>query len=376
MFFIYLLLGSFAGAVSAFYLITQDATTPSTIVAFLIISQVIFWGGITFTMAYERLQRRYAGRVDDDDIVSEPGYILPNASTKDLSVRCLVVDDDEISLLIMKEMLMALGQNDVTICSSAQDALKIINESATAFDHLFLDIEMPNMGGVELCNIIRQQDAYRDTPIIMVTVKKGREDVKAAFGAGATDYITKPYSVDELESRLSAIRVAPNKRKSFDGVDRFISLTAMNNYLLQIERGGLFATNILTIKIDNYADLKTQTTQGELRNVLRDFARCTLTSLSDTDALVAYAGNGILACVTNTRKLDAHAVEHRISTQLFDTNRQTSTATRLVSGVSASTIQSISLEEREGESVFKLHCKIYDATEPRLHAKRYRRNTG
>lgn len=373
MLFFYILLGGIAGAIGSLYLFLDEANFVSIAATFIIISQIIFWGGLYSEIAVDRLRRVFLGAVNDDDIVSDPSHIIETSTMLNSKMKCLIVDDDEISLLIMKEMLVALGHTDLTTCISAHEALDVIDRSDVDFDCLFLDIEMPTMDGVELCEAVRAVPAYRDVPVIMVTVKTGREHVKAAFGAGATDYITKPYSIDELESRFSAMQVAVNKVKPFDGVDRFISLTAMDNFLLQIERGGLFATNILTVKIDDFEHFRKQASSSELKELLHEFAVSTLSGLSDTDALIAYAGKGILACVTNTRAVDVWSLENHVSECLFHQLSAEMSALVYQPKITVSAMQSISLQEREGESVFRLHCKIYDASEPRLNAQRSRK---
>lgn len=338
---------------------------------FVIVRQIIFWGGLSLNIAFDRFGRRFLGLVNDDDIVNNPEHILETNAIMHPKMKCLVVDDDEISLQIMKEMLISLGHRDTTACISAPDALDVLDRND--FDCLFLDVEMPIMDGITLCDAVRARPAYKDVPIVMVTAKTGGEHVKAAFRAGATDYITKPYTTDELASRISAMQVVVNKDRSFDGVDRFISLTAMDNFLLQIERGGLFATNVLTIKVEGFELFQRRASSSEMKSFLRAFAVNTMASLSDTDSLVAYAGKGVLACVTTTRAVDIADLEYRIS-ELF-LNQCDAGMLRSIgrSNVTVSAMESIILQEREGKSVFRLHCKIYEASEPHLCSRRSRK---
>jgi CheY-like chemotaxis protein len=373
MFFFYMVLGAIAGAVGSLFLFFNDGSILATLGTFVIVSQIIFWGGLSLNIAYDRIGRRFIGLLNDSDIVSNPAHILETNASINPKMRCLVVDDDEISLQIMKEMLVSLGHTDVITCISGHDALDVLDRSDKQFDCLLLDIEMPTMGGDVLCGVVRAQPAFKDVPIIMVTAKTGREHVKAAFRAGATDYITKPYSESELASRLSAMQVKVNKDRPFDGVDRFISLTAMDNFLLQIERGGLFATNVLTIKVEGFELFQKRASTSEVKSFLREFAVSTLASLSDTDALVAYAGKGILACVTTTRSIDVASLETQISEHLFDQRDAGMPRNIGQANVTVSAMQNISLQEREGESVFRLHCKIYDASEPQLRSARSRK---
>jgi DNA-binding response OmpR family regulator len=287
-------------------------------------------------------------------------------------MKCLIVDDDELCLSIMEEMLNALGHFDVTACLTAHDALTVIGESETPFECLFLDIDMPHMDGVTLCGAIRAQEIYRDVPIVMVTAKTGREHVKAAFGVGATDYITKPYSLEDLQSRISAIQVAVQRDSPIEDGGKLISLTAMDNYLLQIERGGLFATSILTIKIEDFDLIEQQVSNAEKRSILQKFAVSTLSAFSATDALIAYAGDGVLASIINSQNVDVPAfevaIERRLSAQIrAETLAYSSPLNVIVSGV-----ENISLSDEEGQSVFHLHCKIHDAAHYRRSVPKLR----
>ncbi|MDB5657532.1 MAG: response regulator [Cypionkella sp.] len=100
-------------------------------------------------------------------------------------------------------LLVAIsGFPDVTTASSGQRALDALANSDDSFDCLLLDINMPGMDGVELCERVRRLEAYRTTPIIMLTAMSEGEYIDSAFKAGTTDYATKPFDIDELGARL------------------------------------------------------------------------------------------------------------------------------------------------------------------------------
>jgi DNA-binding response OmpR family regulator len=371
-FFAYIILGSLAGATGAIYILLSDATFVAVVGTFVAVSQTFFWGSLSLEMLYRRIGKRIFGLLDDEDFVSKPANIFEKKIEAKPNMKCLIVDDDELCLSIMEEMLNALGHFDVTACLTAHDALTVIGESETPFECLFLDIDMPHMDGVTLCGAIRAQEIYRDVPIVMVTAKTGREHVKAAFGVGATDYITKPYSLEDLQSRISAIQVAVQRDSPIEDGGKLISLTAMDNYLLQIERGGLFATSILTIKIEDFDLIEQQVSNAEKRSILQKFAVSTLSAFSATDALIAYAGDGVLASIINSQNVDVPAfevaIERRLSAQIrAETLAYSSPLNVIVSGV-----ENISLSDEEGQSVFHLHCKIHDAAHYRRSVPKLR----
>jgi two-component system KDP operon response regulator KdpE len=118
--------------------------------------------------------------------------------------RVLVVDDEARIARVLRRSLAARGY-DVQVANEGEEALEIFN--AWAPDLVITDLLMPNMGGLELCRRIR---ATSQAPFIMLSAK-GEERTKVeALDAGADDYITKPFGIDELLARVRAtLRRAP-----------------------------------------------------------------------------------------------------------------------------------------------------------------------
>ncbi len=117
-------------------------------------------------------------------------------------MRILAVDDDLIMLEILSGVIEVSGYKNLTVASSGNEALKLLARSPLPYDCLLLDIQMPEMDGIQLCKKIRAIDGYEETPIIMVTAMSEKRYVEAAFAAGATDYVTKPFDVLELGTRI------------------------------------------------------------------------------------------------------------------------------------------------------------------------------
>jgi CheY-like chemotaxis protein len=105
-------------------------------------------------------------------------------------MRFLVVDDDPIVLKLIPMVLRQEGHEDIRVASTGMAALGILSNAIDPFDAILLDIEMPEMNGIDVCARIRQMPGYRSIPIIMLTARSDTGSIESAFSAGANDYIT------------------------------------------------------------------------------------------------------------------------------------------------------------------------------------------
>ena len=114
--------------------------------------------------------------------------------------RILIVDDEEDLCEILQYNLNNEGY-DTDTAYSAEEALKkpIMN-----FDLLILDVMMGHMSGYKLADVIRK-DMNNNVPIIFLTAKNAENDILTGFSVGADDYMTKPFSVNELTARVKAV---------------------------------------------------------------------------------------------------------------------------------------------------------------------------
>ncbi len=116
-----------------------------------------------------------------------------------MGYRILVVDDEK---LIVKGIKFSLEQDgmEVTAAYDGEEALNLLKERA--FDLVVLDVMLPKMDGLEVCQQVR---GFSQVPIIMVTAKGEDMDKIMGLEYGADDYIVKPFNILELKARIKAI---------------------------------------------------------------------------------------------------------------------------------------------------------------------------
>jgi two-component system KDP operon response regulator KdpE len=120
------------------------------------------------------------------------------------SAKILVVDDEPQLRRVMLATLTDLGYVVMTATSGEEALEKFRHEPP---DLVLLDLNMPGMGGLETCRTLR---AGSDVPIVILSVRNAERDKVEALDAGADDYVTKPFGIQELLARIrAAMRRAP-----------------------------------------------------------------------------------------------------------------------------------------------------------------------
>lgn len=118
--------------------------------------------------------------------------------------RILVVDDDPQIRRVMKATLVGHGY-ETTAARSGEEALEVLAEEMPNL--VLLDMNMPGMDGLETCRAIRHGS---EIPVIILSVRNSEKDKVAALDAGADDYVTKPFGMEELLARIrAALRRSP-----------------------------------------------------------------------------------------------------------------------------------------------------------------------
>src|SRR5687768_6555260 len=122
----------------------------------------------------------------------------------------ILVIDDEPQILRAMRTILTEKQFRVTTASRGEEGLSLA--AASEPDLIILDLGLPDMDGVEVCQQLRE---WTQVPIIILSVRDSERDKVAALDMGADDYLTKPFGIEEL---LARVRVALRHSASKEGV--------------------------------------------------------------------------------------------------------------------------------------------------------------
>jgi len=146
--------------------------------------------------------------------------VSTSGSSTDRPARLLIADDNQQNRELLEAYLVGEGY-EIGMSSDGQETL----EQVEAFgpDLVLLDIMMPRLSGYEVCQQLKEADATRGIPILMVTALNEMGDIERAVEAGCDDFLTKPVNRLELTTRVkSLLRV----RQLTDERDRLLAYLA------------------------------------------------------------------------------------------------------------------------------------------------------
>ncbi|MBU4319176.1 MAG: diguanylate cyclase [Proteobacteria bacterium] len=178
----------------------------------------------------------------------------------------LVVDDFYDARILLERILKKGGFSDIVMAASAKEAFTLLGLGTTTkprenFDLILMDLVMPEIDGIAALTHIKENDALRDIPIIMVTAQDEVESLKTALDSGALDYIAKPVNRIELLARVRSglkLKQEIDRRK-----DNEKKLLAMNETLQRLS----FVDGLTGIPNRRYFD---QLLDQEFRRASRD----------------------------------------------------------------------------------------------------------
>lgn len=128
--------------------------------------------------------------------------------------RILVVEDESHLAILVKFNLEREGYR-VTTVGDGPSALKLMEDEEESFDLVILDLMLPHMSGYAVCEAIRSQGM--DTPVLILSARTLTEDRIRGFDVGANQYLTKPFDLDELLSRIRNLLNFSRRATAQDG---------------------------------------------------------------------------------------------------------------------------------------------------------------
>ena len=170
----------------------------------------------------------------------------------------LVVDDEPVNLKVLQNHLERAGYR-VTLANDGYEALELI-EHGGPFHLVLLDVMMPRITGHEVCQKIREKYLLTALPVIMVTAKNQINDLVEGLGFGANDYIVKPFSKDEL---LSRVKTQLDHYQIHEATDRFIPHEFIHmlgrQSITELNRGDMVEQHVHVM----FSDIRDYTTLAE-----------------------------------------------------------------------------------------------------------------
>ncbi|MEO0770807.1 MAG: response regulator, partial [Cyanobacteria bacterium J06649_4] len=223
------------------------------------------------------------------------------ASFDSSKFNILVVDDEPINVQVLRNHL-SLENYTVTHALNGKAALSLLSsgqKSGQTFDLVVLDVMMPHMSGYEVCQKLREIHPVHELPVVMLTAKNQISDLMIGFHFGANDYMTKPFSKDELLTRIqSHLRLS----KTNHSYGRFVP----SEYLRFLQKD-----SIVEVKLGDhvskemavmFSDIRSFTTLSESMTPQEnfDFVNAYLRQVSpvirdQNGFIVKYLGDGMMA---------------------------------------------------------------------------------
>ena len=118
----------------------------------------------------------------------------------------MIVDDD-VEATALLESFLTLDGYEATSINDSTSALKLANTFMP--DLILLDLMMPVLDGFKLCRMLRESPKFMQTPVIILTALNDEDSKAVAYGAGASDYLTKPYRPNDLRTMIKILIKRP-----------------------------------------------------------------------------------------------------------------------------------------------------------------------
>lgn len=151
----------------------------------------------------------------------------------------LITDDDQSIREMLFDMIQIFGY-DCNVASKAEEALKILDEGK--FSIVISDIKMPEIDGISLTKLIKER--YPEIDVVIITGYDTEYSFKDVIKAGASDFVTKPFGVDELEAKLNRIIREKNLKRELKERNEDLRRLAIRDSLTGLYNQRYFYTEL------------------------------------------------------------------------------------------------------------------------------------
>lgn len=117
-----------------------------------------------------------------------------------MSLRVLIVDDSSAMRAFVRAALEEDGSVDVVESTSGFEALRILPRES--FDVVIVDVNMPDINGLELVSFLRKTPQHKNTPVIIISTEASSRDQERGIALGANAFLSKPFSADALREMV------------------------------------------------------------------------------------------------------------------------------------------------------------------------------
>jgi len=237
----------------------------------------------------------------------------------------LSVDDDEEMIGLLHEVVSQLGHVSVTAVDGV-DALEKLGESE--FDIIITDISMPRMNGIELTKRVKTD--FEDIDVVVVTGYQEEYKYTDVIEIGASDFISKPFNINELEAKINRIIRERELRAELKRLSIRDGLTSLYNRRYFDEnlkreairafrqRYGLF---LLLIDVDNFKEYNDRFGHQKGDDLLKELARLMMFySRDNVDSVYRYGGDEFAVIIPHAKHEQAILVAQRLRNK-FNTSK-------------------------------------------------------
>lgn len=229
--------------------------------------------------------------------------------------KILLVDDD-ITILKLLENAFTLEGYKVYICDDSTSAMDTI--AVTRPDIVILDIMMPRLNGYEILEKIKSKPEYSDIYVIFLSAKADVDDRIRGLKSGADDYITKPFVIGEITTRVEMImRRSGNYKEKLlkdvltDAYSRYYLNLRIAEELERYRRNGI-SFSIAFIDMDQYKSINDQYGHQTGDHILRELVSHLSSNIRKCDSIYRYGGEEFVILLPDTTEENAYMVIDRL----------------------------------------------------------------